>query len=606
MPVAELMQYPDARGLRIDVACEFRDKEIIKLVPGAKWDTDAHTWWCPVSWASCVQLRGVFSTDLQVGAALAAWSQNELDTRIRPCLALRTAADVTGLEIFTELKPYQRAGVAFLATARQALCADEMGLGKTVQAIATLEFLGAAVAYPALIVSPNSMKLTWAAEFARWAPGRRVQVIHGSATKRREQIAAIERGEFDVGIMNFEGLRAHTRLAVYGSMTMSEDEKTPKELNAVPWKTVIADEAHRAKDPKTKQTRALWWLGDHATNRYALTGTPVANSPEDAWAMMRFVSPLEFPAKTKFIERYALQAYNVFGFMAVTGIRPEASEELFKIIDPRLIRRLKASVLQELPPITYATRTVQMESKQRAAYEAMRKESVVQLDTGILLASNPLPKLTRLRQFASAYGALSYEEIACPDCGGIGQTDNVVCLKCQGTGRFNQEKLTLTEPSCKIDALEELIEELGDAQAVVWAESAQLIALAHNRLVKKGVSVGTVTGAQSAAERQAWVDAFQRGDTKILLLTFAAGSEGLTLTAASVAIFLQRTFNFIQNQQAEARIHRIGQEAANVTVIDLVTENTIEPRVAEALRTKGDQLEEFVRDVATLKEWLSK
>lgn len=605
MPAAELMQYPDQRGLRIDVACEFRDKEIIKLVPGAKWDSAAHTWYTPISWASCVQLRGVFGADLVVGAALTAWSQNELATRIQPCLALRTAADATGLEFFSHLKPYQRAGVAFLAMSRQALCADEMGLGKTVQAIATMELLGAD-AFPALIVSPNSMKLTWAAEFARWAPGRRVQVIQGTKPKRVAQMEAIAAGDFDVGIINFESLRQHTRLASYGSMTMTDEEKTPKELNAIPWRTVIADEAHRAKDPKTKQTRALWWMGDHAEYRYALTGTPVANSPEDAWAMMRFVSPLEFPAKTKFIERYAMQSWNVFGFMEVVGIRPEAQAELFKIIDPRMIRRLKASVLQELPPITYSTRIVQMEPKQKAAYEAMRKESMVQLDTGILIASNPLPKLTRLRQFASAYGSLSYETVACPECDGTGVAGGAICGRCQGACTIQKEILTLTEPSCKVDALEEVIEELGESQAVIWAESAQLINLAYGRLARGGKSVGLVTGAQTAAERQAWIDAFQRGDTKLLLCTFAAASEGITLTAASVAIFLQRTFNFIQNQQAEARIHRIGQEASNVTVIDLVTENTIEPRVAEALRTKGDQLEEFVRDVATLKEWLSK
>lgn len=497
MPTAE------RHGDRIIMLTEFREKELMKQVPGAKWSTDEQTWWLPLSWAGCVQLRGVFGADLLVGAELSTWARQELDDRVSPCLALRTAEDADDLAFMGALRPFQRAGVKFLATAKQALIADEMGLGKTVQAIATLELLSAD-AYPALVVCPNSMKFTWADELARWAPGRRTVVVHGGAAARRKQIAEVRDGAADVAIINWEGLRGHTRLEGYGSVNLTDEEKTPKELNEVGWRTVVADEAHRAKDPRSKQTRALWWLGRGAEYRFALTGTPVANSPEDIWTLMRFISPLEFPAKTRFIERYALQSWNMFGFMEVVGVRSEMRDELFKILDPRFIRRLKAAVLPQLPEKTYAVRTVDLGSKQRKAYEQLRKEMLAELDSGVLLATNPLTRTTRLIQFASAYGQLS------------------------------DDGLTLSEPSCKVDALEEIVSELGDQRAVVFAESRQLIELATRRLVKAGVSCAQVTGAVSPAERAENVAAFQRGDLQLLLLTLGAGGEGLTLTAADI------------------------------------------------------------------------
>jgi SNF2 family DNA or RNA helicase len=556
------------------VQTDWREKELIKAVPGAKWDTDARVWWLPLSWSGCVQLRGTFGENLQVGVQLAAWSRHELESRVTPCMALRTADDSEDLAMMTKLYPYQRAGAKFLATAKHALIADEMGTGKTVQAIAALESIGDS-AYPALIVCPNSMKPTWVAEWERWAPGRAVQLVHGGAATRRKQIEVLEQGEADIAIMNWEGLRLHTRLDSYPGVALSDDDKTPKELNSVPWKSVVADEAHRAKEPSAKQTRALWYVGRDAEYRFALTGTPVANSPEDVWALMRFVEPSEFPAKTKFIDRYGLQSWNAFGFMEVIGVKSETKDELFKILDPRFIRRTKAAVLPQLPPKTYATRFVDLTAKQRKAYDMLRKEMMTELESGVLLATNPLTRMTRLLQFAAAYGELQ------------------------------DDQLILTEPSCKVDALEEIVDELGDQQAVVFAESRQLIELAAKRLHKNKVRNGQVTGAIDPLERQKNVEAFQAGALKVLLLTLGAGGEGLTLTAASTAIFLQRSWSQVKNLQAEDRIHRVGQ-AGNVEIIDIIAEDTVESRVHDARVTKADRLEEIARDAETLKVWLAK
>jgi SNF2 family DNA or RNA helicase len=581
--VAELSSSEEGR---IDLVTEWADRERVKLVPGARWDADASTWWVPLSWPACVQLRGVFGSELRVGERLDEWARAEIGGRVAPCLDLRTATDAPDLMILSALRPFQRAGVKFLTVARHALLADEMGLGKTVQAIAALETLEAQgeQAYPALVVCPSSMKATWAEEFKRWARSRRVQVVRGGPATKRKQIALLREGEADVCVVNYEALRSHTRLARYGSMTLSDAERTPKELNEVEWATVIADEAHRAKDPMAKQTRALWYLGDRVRNRFALTGTPVANSPEDMWSIMRFVAPTEFPAKTKFVERYAVQSWSIHGYMKVIGLRPEAKDELFSIIDPRMIRRLKAAVLPQMQPKTYQTRYVEMAPKQRRVYDQMRKEMLAQLDGGTLVAANPLHHTTRLLQFASAYATM----------------EETGALKTDGTP---DTRLVMTEPSCKVDALVEIVDELGDQQAVVFTVSRQLNDICAAKLARMGVPVGQLTGGVSEADRAINVARFQRGELKVLLVLFGVGGEGLTLTAATVAIFLQRDWSAIKNAQAEDRIHRMGQDKA-VSIIDVVSQDSIEARVHAARQTKAERLEEMVRDADTLRSWL--
>jgi SNF2 family DNA or RNA helicase len=499
-----------------------------------------------------------------------------------------------------ELFPFQRAGARFLTVAGSALLADEMGLGKTVQTIASLEAAGS---YPALVVCPNSVKEVWRREFARWAPHRVVKVAGSGTATASRAVQKVANGLGDVLVLNWEALRSLSRLAPYGSkrlLTCSKCDplstrrpglcqREDKVLNLVSWAAVVADEAHRAKNPDADQTRALWALGDRAGRRIALTGTPIANSAEDLWAIMRFVSPAEYPAKWPWIERYANRTPNIWsGGFDVQGLRADRREELDRYFLPRFARRQKAEVLPDLPPKVYERRDVVLTGTQKKAYDQLAKDMTADLESGTLVATNVLTASLRLRQLASAYGVVTTTAPAHDDP--MAQVE---------------QQMQLEEPSSKLDVLEEVLAELGDRPAVVFAESRQLIELAHLRLTDKDIPSAMLTGAIAQGDRSAAVEAFQGGKVRVLLLTTGAGSEGLTLTAADTAIFLQRPWSAVQNAQAEDRIHRIGQEAANVTIIDLVAVNTVEQHVAEALEVKAERLEELVRDADTLRRWLS-
>ena len=592
----------------IIISAEWRLKEVCRALPGSKWDADKNVWRIPVSWTACLSLRSTFGEQLQIGPNLSDWARNEKTNRIDPCNFLREVE--MSEEGDQDLFPHQRAGVEFLAKARRALLADEPGLGKTAQAIRALKRLqekGEDV-FPALIVCPNTLKSNWEREFDKWWPGINVQIIKGSAVQRRK---AFE-DEAQVYIINWESIRSHSRLQSYGSIalarctecgghdsrvTVARCEVHKRELNATPFKSVIADEIHRSKDPKSKQTRALWAASGAADIRFALTGTPIANTVVDLWPILHWLDEKEWPSKTKWLDRYVNTMMNAFGGLMILGLKPAMESEFYAGIHPRMRRMLKQRVLPWLPEVINDRRDVEMGAKQAKAYKQMLENMIAELDktpeerfeqayeqgeTEIIVAPNPLTQTMRLLQFSSSYGTMELID--------------------------GKEKMLLSDPSCKVDALMDDIEngDFGEDSVAVCAVSRQLIEILSARLTKEKIAHGLITGAQSGDERQKAIDDFQAGRTKWILFTAQAGGVGVTLTTARRLVMLQRPWSLVDYKQALDRVHRIGSEIHDsILITDYVTEGTIEERVIEALDGKAENFEQIVRDKTRLLKMLN-
>ena len=561
---------------QIILEVEYRDRDLVRSLPGAK-HIEMRRWRISLSWASCLAIRGVFGDRLQVGPELEAWAWEEYSGRVQPALeALDRSLDPTAdSEGDPRCRRYQRTGSEFLVVSGGAVCGDDRGVGKTVTMIAALERMGA---YPCLIVAERVGKRVWARHFAEWAPNRSVTVVSSSGAKRRRELEA----ETDVVITNYESLRTASRLAHYGNMSLTIKEKTPGPLNR-PWAAVVADEAHKAKDPHSKQTRALWQVGDDATGPcYALTGTP--GGPEDLWALLRFVAPEEFPSKTRFIDRYCTVTVGWHGGAEVTGLNPATEEEFRAAVNPRFMRRTKELVAPELPPKIgginnpdgLVIRWVEMGAKQAKAYREMRDKQVAWLDGEPAAAFNGLSRLTRLQQFANAYAELVED----------GEDE-------EGRPKF---RVQLAEPSSKCDDIEELLDDMKGEPLGIFAASKQLINLLGARLDKAKIPYGRITGDENDRQRAQAEDDFQKGNLRALLLTYA-GSTSITLTRANTCCFMQRSFGAIPNLQAEDRFHRIGQTADHVLVIDCIAPGTVEETVVKpALEGEVELFEEVVRD----------
>lgn len=586
----------DSSGKHIRLEVEWRYKELCKSIPGSSWSTSDQVWRIPLSWSSCLALRSTFRDDLVINEDLAGWAGTQLTSRIAPANELRDLeefADPNNEDLF----PHQRAGVKFLATAKRALLADEPGLGKTAQAIRALKQLNeqGEDVFPALIVCPNTLKKNWAREFARWYPGVTTQVIKGTTTQRKKQFDT----PADIYIINWESLRTHSRLAPYGSIalarcsacgghddriSLNRCEVHERELNQIDFKSVVADEIHRSKDPKSKQTRALWSATGDAEFRFALTGTPVANNVVDMWSILHWLSPEDWSSKTKWIDRMIDTMMNAFGGMMVIGVKPHMEEEFQKTISHHMRRMLKARVLPWLPDVVNERRDIEMSTKQKKAYEQMRDHMIAELESGeALSAPSVLTQTIRLLQFASSYADIVVNET---------------------TG---EPSAVLSEPSCKVDSLMDDIKngDFGDDSVAVCAVSRQLIELLSKALTKADIQHGLITGAQDEDERQQAIDDFQSGRTKWILFTAQAGGVGVTLTAARRLIMLQRPWSLVDYKQAMDRVHRIGSEIHDSVIItDYVTEGTIEERVLQVLETKADNFEQIVHDKAKLLDLL--
>ena len=589
----------DDSSTHIQITAEWRLKEICRALPGSTWSAKDQVWRIPVSWTGCLALRSTFKEELTIGPRLGAWAKNERESRIDPSNLLR---DIEIQEHGDQdLFPHQRAGVDFLVKSRRALLADEPGLGKTAQAIRALKkmFDEGQEVFPALVICPNTLKSNWEREFDRWWPGVNVSVVKGSAIQRKK---AFEE-KADVYVINWESLRTHSKLLSYGSIalarcedcgghdsrvTLNRCEVHARELNLIDFKAVIADEIHRSKDPKSKQTRALWAATGESDIRYALTGTPIANDVVDLWPILHWLDPKEWPSKTKWIDRYVDTMINAFGGMMVIGLKPTMTEEFYAGINPRMRRMLKAKVLPWLPKVLTERRDVEMGAKQAKAYKQMLQNmiSMLENDEGItgdaLVAPNPLTQTIRLLQFANAYAQIEVTE----------------------TG---EEQVLLSEPSCKVDALIDDMKngDFGDDSVAVCAVSRQLIDILSARLTKEGIAHGLITGAQDSDERQRAIDDFQAGKTKWILFTAQAGGVGVTLTKARRLVMLQRPWSLVDYKQALDRVHRIGSEIHDSIIItDYVTEGSIEERVIQALDIKSDNFEQIVKDKAKLLEML--
>lgn len=560
---------------------DFSLRAMVGLIPGAKWNAREGKWKIPLSWAAAKQLRGTFGENLELDESIINWANEEFWGRVQPALELRERLEsLTAEDYDSRLYPYQAAGADFLLAATNAILSDPPGAGKTCTAISAARYVGA---LPALVIAPKSTLVSWGREIEQWWPGCPVYIIEGTKAKRLKIFEAAMKEPGWV-IINWESARIHSRLSRYGSVRLSEEDRTPKELNQIPFQLVIADEAHRMQDPKSKQTRAVWAVGDMESVLYkwALTGTPLTKQIDTIWSILRFINPIEWPSKVAFVDRYALTRVVPWGSgTEVIGLNPDHEEEFQEIFQPRFRRMPKEIILPQLPPIIRTRRYLDMKPEQLRAYNQMVEDMVAETETGeLVIAQNPAVKTLRMVQYSSA------------------------CVDMKPGDDF-EFRARLTDPSNKLDALMDDLPDLIEAgeSVVVFAVSRQLIEMAEKRLQNRPLSQGgpipyaVIKGNQTTTFRQSQIDAFQDGKVPVILVVLAAGGVGLTLTTGRIAVFLQRSWSFVENSQAEGRVHRIGSEQHEaIQIIDYLSRGTVDETVVAVAEGKAVKLEEIVKD----------
>ncbi|MGV9942265.1 SNF2-related protein [Streptomyces sp. NPDC003401] len=452
--------------------------------------------------------------------------------RDRLTAGVRPAEPPPGLD--ATLRDYQLRGLAWLdlmtSLGLGGCLADDMGLGKTITLIAL--HLRRARPEPTLVVCPASLLGNWQREITRFAPGVPVRRFHGSDR-------------------TLDDLTGGFVLTTYGTMRSAAET-----LAGQPWGLVVADEAQHVKNPFSATAKALRTLP--APARVALTGTPVENNLSELWALLDWTTPGLLGPLKAFRARHARAVEN--------GEDEEAVERLARLVRPFLLRRRKSDpgIVPELPPKTETDHPVPLTREQAALYEAVVRESLHAIETanGIARRGLVLKLLGALKQICD-HPALYLKEQA------------------PATGD------ALAARSGKLALLDELLDTLlaEDGSALVFTQYVGMARLITAHLAGRAVPVDLLHGGTPVPERERMVDRFQDGATPVLVLSLKAAGTGLNLTRAGHVVHFDRWWNPAVEEQATDRAYRIGQTQP-VQVHRLITEGTVEDRIAEMLQAK--------------------
>jgi len=317
-----------------------------------------------------------------------------------------------------------------------------------------------------------------------------------------------------------------------------------KQLKKMKPSVVIFDEVHYAKNPKTKRSKACLELSQAAPHCIALSGTPITNRPIEFFTPIQLVDPDLYPDFWAFARKYCNARRNGYGwdFSGASNTK-ELNAQLTKSI---LLRRLKVDVAKELPPKTRVV--VPMELENRNAYQAAQDNFIKWLwgkkgeeAAKKAMTAEALVRIEHLKQLAY-------------------------------TGKIN---------AC-IEWIEDFLSS-GEKLVVFGVHHKCLDDLAE---AFEGQCV-KVDGRTAKPARQAAVDAFQKDpEIRLFLGNIKAAGVGLTLTAASCTAFVEIGWTPGEHDQAEDRVHRIGQTADSVTAYYLLADRTVEEEIAELLDEK--------------------
>jgi len=431
-----------------------------------------------------------------------------------------------------ELRDYQVDGFRWLSRLAHwgvgACLADDMGLGKTIQLIALL--LERAAQGPALVVAPTSVCTNWLSEITRFAPVLN-PILFGPGD-REQTLASLK--SFDVLIVSY-------------GLLQQESERFTQQT----WHTLILDEAQAIKNAHTLRSDAVMALT--ANFRVIATGTPLENHLGELWNLFRFINPGLLGSLKQFNERFAGPIERQQD--------ATARHRLKRLIQPFILRRTKAQVLNELPARTEIVHTVDLTSEETALYEALRRSAIERLENleGTPAGQRQIQVLAEMMKLRRA---------------------------CCNPGLVAPE-LNLT--SSKLAAFGELVEELLENRhkALVFSQFVDHLTLIRDYLDQKGIMYQYLDGATPMQERKKRVDAFQSGEGEVFLISLKAGGTGLNLTAADYVIHMDPWWNPAVEDQASDRAHRMGQKRP-VTIYRLVAKHTIEEAIVNLHTHKRD------------------
>ncbi len=434
------------------------------------------------------------------------------------------------------LRPYQRIGLSFLQHLRNnrvgGILADDMGLGKTLQTISHFlaEKNAGRMTKPSLVVAPTSLVGNWQREIAKFAPQLSTLILHGP--KRHTLFCEID----NVDIV----------ITTYPCLTRDLEEMQEREFYML-----VLDEAHTIKNSLGLAHKAVKKL--NAEHPLCITGTPVENNLQELWALFDFVMPGLLGDVRSFRTRFRIPIEKENKTAKLSQLR--------ELVQPYILRRYKTDVAKELPPKTEIVRPVDIADLQRDLYESIR-----------VSAHARVRKVIRTKGLAGSTIAI---------------LDALMKLRqvCCDPRLVNVRGAAQVTESAKFNLLFDLVPNLlsQGRRILIFSQFTSMLDLMGKEMKERDIGYQILTG--STRDRQVEIDAFERGDSDVFLLSLKAAGTGLNLTSADTVIHYDPWWNPAAQAQATDRAYRIGQKNP-VFVYNLIVAGSVEEQMLQLQKRK--------------------
>lgn len=433
----------------------------------------------------------------------------------------------------------------------------------------------------AVVVAPNGVHRNWLTDEipAHLSPSIPINGFAYSSTKAstKRHKAALE------ATINHDGL---------AFLAISYDAWVTNAGKAAVWNMMrkrpcllVLDESHRIKTPTARRTRSIIGGGKHAAYRRILSGTPIANSPFDAYSQVKFLDPGFWRRE---LDIGSMEAFKATFGVWEKGYNPNAGKHYDQLVTYQNLELLSKALAKigsrvakedvlDLPSKVFVKRYYEMTPRQRALYDNLENEMMAWIDaeneTDLVTAPLAITRALRLQQVLSGYIPVDGED----------------------------EPRELIDPNNnpRLSALREAVEDTA-GKCIIWATWTRDIDLIMDALKGMGRKPVRYDGSVSADQRQAAKDAFKKGDATDFVAN-SVMSEGLTLNEAKTTIYYNNSYKLVDRLQTEDRNHRIGQDES-VTYIDLVCPGTRDEHAIDALVAKLEVASTLLGD--RQKEWI--
>jgi SNF2 family DNA or RNA helicase len=319
---------------------------------------------------------------------------------------------------------------------------------------------------------------------------------------------------------------------------------------------VIYDEATALKSPSSQRYKIFAkWMTKNQPWLWMLTGTPISQTPADAWTLARLVDSPQCPKSFTSFKDLVMQKVTTFKWTP----RADALDTCRKVLQPSI--RFSLDECKDLPDTNFVGRKTELTKQQEKAFKDMKDKAVTIFAGGEVTAPNAAVVLAKLLQIC---------------CGSVISETGVIDM--DDSERYN----TLTE----------LLTEIGD-KAIIFMPFKASQERVRSRLVADGFDVALVNGDTSKKERDQIFNDFQHTDKPHILLAHPkVAAHGLTLTRAKDIIWYAPIYSLESYEQGNARVRRLT--TTGKTTVWHIWATGFEAELYRRLRAKQNTLAEFL------------